>query len=281
MRQPGYPPKWTGRRQSWITPRERPGEGGWRACSRGAAAPFRSAARCAPDRSAERPADDVDDLLDVPVDIALLGGRPDAALDVVLEDEHRERVDGGAQGARLLEDVDAVLLTLDHPGDPADLALDAREPADELRLVAGVAVAEVVSGVGNAPNDTPGGYLPQAGDLLGERLHSPRMDPLDHRLVLPDGPRCTVCDERVPADRVKLLAWRDDLCFLRLDCSACLSTTLGFSAGGQMDGQRVVTPPDPISTDDVLDMHQLLAAWRGDLTGLLLQDDRGRAETSR
>jgi hypothetical protein len=68
---------------------------------------------------------------------------------VVLEDEHGERIDGGAQGARLLEDVDAVLLALDHPADPADLALDPGEAADELRLVAGVAVAEVV-GVGGA-----------------------------------------------------------------------------------------------------------------------------------
>lgn len=107
------------------------------------------------------------------------------------------------------------------------------------------------------------------------------MDPLDHRLALSDGHRCTVCDERVPAARVKLLAWRDDLAFLQLDCGACLSTTLGFVLAGVGDESAPLHRPDPISSDDVLDMHQLLATWRGDLTGLLATDRRGRAESSR
>ncbi len=115
------------------------------------------------------------------------------------------------------------------------------------------------------------------------------MDPLDHLLALPDGPQCSVCDERVPIDRVKVLAWRDDLVFLELDCDGCLSTTLGFVLGGRADGPAEAptdAPTDapqaePISSDDVLDMHQLLASWRGDLTGLLAQDDRGPAESAR
>jgi hypothetical protein len=107
------------------------------------------------------------------------------------------------------------------------------------------------------------------------------MDPLDHLLALPDGHRCSVCDERVPAGRVKLLAWRDDLAFLQLDCSACLSTTLGFVLAGRSDGPAETQAAAPISSDDVLDMHQLLATWRGDLTGLLTRDARGRAESSR
>ena len=107
------------------------------------------------------------------------------------------------------------------------------------------------------------------------------MDPLDHLLALSDGHRCTVCDERVPADRVKLLAWRDDLAFLQLDCGACLSTTLGFVVAGRGDEPAPVRGGDPISSDDLLDMHQLLATWRGDLTGLLARDDRSRAEPSR
>ena len=107
------------------------------------------------------------------------------------------------------------------------------------------------------------------------------MDPLDHLLALPDGLNCTVCDERVPATRVRLLAWRDDLAFLQLDCAACASTTLGFVLGGQADGPAPAREGDPISSDDVLDMHQLLATWRGDLAGLLGSDDRGRADSSR
>jgi hypothetical protein len=107
------------------------------------------------------------------------------------------------------------------------------------------------------------------------------MDPLDHLLALSDGHRCTVCDERVPVDRVKLLAWRDDLAFLQLDCTACLSTTLGFVVAGDGGGPAPEQGAAPISSDDVLDMHQLLAGWRGDLTGLLAQADRGRAAPSR
>ena len=105
------------------------------------------------------------------------------------------------------------------------------------------------------------------------------MDPLDHRLVLPDGLRCTVCEERVPADRLELLAWRDELVFLQIDCGSCLSTTLGFVVSGTPDEHGDVPAP-PITSDDVLDMHQFLASWRGDLSGLL-GSDRGRPEPSR
>lgn len=107
------------------------------------------------------------------------------------------------------------------------------------------------------------------------------MDPLDHLRVLPDGLRCTVCDERVPADRLTLLARRDDLDFLQLDCAACLSTTLGFVQAGRGEEPAERSQPARITSDDVLDMHQLLATWRGDLSGLLTRDARGRAESSR
>lgn len=111
------------------------------------------------------------------------------------------------------------------------------------------------------------------------------MDPLDHLLALSDGLRCTVCDERVPVDRVRLLAWRDDLAFLSIDCGACLSTTLGFIVAGQADDAPADDPAAaeaaPITSDDVLDMHQFLATWRGDLSGLLGRGERGRADPSR
>lgn len=106
------------------------------------------------------------------------------------------------------------------------------------------------------------------------------MDPLDHLRALPDELRCSVCEERVPADRLTLLAWRDDLVFLQLDCAGCLSTTLGFVLGGRGDEPDEPPRPAPISSDDVLDMHQLLATWRGDLAGLLATDARSRAESS-
>jgi hypothetical protein len=101
------------------------------------------------------------------------------------------------------------------------------------------------------------------------------MDPLDHLTAPPDGLRCTVCDERVPAARVRVLAWRDDLAFLQLDCPSCASTTLGFVLGGRSDEPAPSHEGEPITSDDVLDMHQLLATWQGDLSDLLGSNDRG------
>jgi hypothetical protein len=95
------------------------------------------------------------------------------------------------------------------------------------------------------------------------------MDPLDHLDPLPDGLRCSVCDEPVPVARVRLLARRDDLVFLQIDCPACSSATLGFVLDGRMDGAAPAIDRPPIDADDVLDMHELLAGWQGGLTGLL------------
>lgn len=102
------------------------------------------------------------------------------------------------------------------------------------------------------------------------------MDPLDHLIALPDGLRCSVCDERVPSTRIRLLARRDDLSFLEIECGACLSTTLGFVLGGQSDESEPRLEAPPVSSDDVIDMHQLLASWRGDLTSLLRPDESSR-----
>jgi hypothetical protein len=113
------------------------------------------------------------------------------------------------------------------------------------------------------------------------------MDPLDHLLALPDGLRCSVCDERVPATRIRTLARRDDLTFIEIDCEACASSTLGFVLAGRTDepAPMPVQHGEPISTDDVLDMHRLLASWRGNLGDLLARDahdrDGGRAEPGR
>jgi hypothetical protein len=95
---------------------------------------------------AEGPADDIDHLVDVGVGLAVLGCRSDAALNVVLQDEDRQRIDRRAQGGRLLEDVDAVFLALDHPGDATDLALHPGEAADQAGLVLRIAVAKVGRG---------------------------------------------------------------------------------------------------------------------------------------
>ncbi len=120
----------------------------------------------------------------------------------------------------------------------------------------------------------PGGIRGKIGAGGGspeEGLHSLRMDPLDHLRALPDAMPCSVCGERVPGDGVRLLAWRDEIAFVQLDCLACLSTTLGFAIDGRPEDAGAERDPwqPPVSADDVLDMHQFLAGWRGDLASLL------------
>lgn len=263
----------------------REGAGGGRTSpASGSNDPADSASRGAPDRPAEGSPDHVDHLIDVALRIALLGRRADTAGDMVFEDEHRERVDRRSKGRGLLEDVHAVLLPLDHSGDAPDLALDSRQATDQLGLVAAVGVPEGVRmgsglggrlGIGHASMILPRGigFNPPAGPV--DRLHSARMDPLDHLRALPDGLLCTVCEERVPAVDVRVVASREDVSFLRIDCPGCRSTTLGIlqAETGLADGPSVPRSRGshgarPISADDVLDMHEFLATWHGDLETL-------------
>lgn len=98
------------------------------------------------------------------------------------------------------------------------------------------------------------------------------MDPRDLLRAFPDGIPCTVCNETVPIARIQLLARRDDMTFVQVDCAACRSTSLGFLADpARRPGVAEPADPDapPISTDDVIEMHQFLASWRGDVHGLV------------
>ena len=165
---------------------------------------------------------------------ALRGG-PDAALDVVLEDEDRQRIDRGPQGGRLLEDVDAVLLALDHPRDAPDLALHPRQAADELGLVLRVAVAEVAGVRARrrvARSIAHGSMIPPGYRTQADRAPGPvRYTWLDgsRRSSRPhsDGVTCTACGASVPAEWIRILANRDDLAFVELDCAGCGSRALG------------------------------------------------------
>jgi DUF971 family protein len=88
------------------------------------------------DRLAQGPADDIQHLLYVAIGVALLGRVPDAALDVIFEDEKSDGVYRCPQSRRLLEDVDAVFPALNHALDATDLARDAAQPPNEDRLIA-------------------------------------------------------------------------------------------------------------------------------------------------
>jgi len=114
------------------------------------------------------------------------------------------------------------------------------------------------------------------------------MDPRDQLRPLLDGVGCTVCGSLVPAERIRILAHRDDLAFVELSCPGCGSTTLGMLQAAA-DGSAVLdvapfgelTPADearrtgtgPITAQDVKAARAFLAGWDGDLVGLLRHSD--------
>jgi hypothetical protein len=72
---------------------------------------------------------------------------------VAVEQPQRHLVEGGLDGRDLGDDVDAVLVLVDHVGHAADLALDAAQAGLELLLV------HAVAGHGaSSPSHAPPGY---------------------------------------------------------------------------------------------------------------------------
>ncbi len=113
------------------------------------------------------------------------------------------------------------------------------------------------------------------------------MDDADRLAAALAGLACTACGRAVPPARISVVAQRDSLAFLVLDCGACASRTLGlmtwddadgvgtarFDLGrrgefGPIDEARFDGAP-PVDGDDVLSMHTFLAGYEGDLRGLL------------
>jgi hypothetical protein len=94
------------------------------------------------------------------------------------------------------------------------------------------------------------------------------MDPLDHARPDPDGTTCAVCEGPVPAESIHLLARRDDLAFVQLECGACRSLTLAFVLASRPGA----TAAAPVTGDDVLEMHDLLSGWHGGLRELLARE---------
>jgi hypothetical protein len=119
------------------------------------------------------------------------------------------------------------------------------------------------------------------------------MGPSDHPRPLPDGAMCTACGAPVPTGRIRILARRDDLAFVELDCLACGSAALGLLIDSAAPGGEPIldVAGDPeavghaagsgsvraITTADVEAIRDDLAAWDGDLVGWLdALEDSGR-----
>jgi hypothetical protein len=112
----------------------------------------------------------------------------------------------------------------------------------------------------------------------------------DRPRLLPDSAACSACGATVPDRRLRILAHRDDVAFVELDCPACHSTTLGLLMGDAdgagpttldlADDLPTTTLRDraggrPISADDVDAIRRDLAGWDGDLVGWLEALERG------
>ena len=108
------------------------------------------------------------------------------------------------------------------------------------------------------------------------------MGPRDRPSPLPDGAPCTACGAPVPTGRIRLLASRDGLAFVRLVCDDCGNDAIGLlvedvtgdgrildlaADGTPAVGSRSTTPA--ITAADVEEVRRDLAAWTGDLVGWL------------
>jgi predicted RNA-binding Zn-ribbon protein involved in translation (DUF1610 family) len=102
---------------------------------------------------------------------------------------------------------------------------------------------------------------------------------------------CPACGRRYRGSKVRLLAERDGLFFVDLDCAQCGSHTVAIVTVEIDESQALITDisdlnlsPDelpehlgeplpvgaaPVTADDVLEMHEFLAAFKGDARKLL------------
>lgn len=102
---------------------------------------------------------------------------------------------------------------------------------------------------------------------------------------------CPACGRRYRGSRIRLLAERDGLFFVDLDCSRCGSHTVAivtverdesdFAIADASDiglpvevlgarrAERLPAGAAPVGADDVLEMHEFLASFEGDMDALL------------
>ena len=96
---------------------------------------------------AKQAADGIGGFLDLDVDrfgpkfwIGLGGGSDDAMADMLLHESEAYGVEGLGDGGNLGQDVNAVLVLINHPGDAANLSFNPSEPAQVRLFVSGVAM---------------------------------------------------------------------------------------------------------------------------------------------
>ncbi len=113
------------------------------------------------------------------------------------------------------------------------------------------------------------------------------MGPRDRLRARLGGSTCAACGAPVRDEGIRLLAHRDEIVFVGLDCQRCGSEGLAIETLPTADDERVrwtdgptfgeFGPVDeirfvgarPIVADDVLAMHRFLAGYRGPLDRLV------------
>jgi predicted RNA-binding Zn-ribbon protein involved in translation (DUF1610 family) len=105
---------------------------------------------------------------------------------------------------------------------------------------------------------------------------------------------CPACGRRYRGSKIRLLAERDGLFFVDLDCARCGSHTVAIVTVEMDETTASITeisdlslsndelpehygeelPPGaaPVTADDVLEMHEYLAAFKGDISHLFPHD---------
>lgn len=105
---------------------------------------------------------------------------------------------------------------------------------------------------------------------------------------------CAACGFAYGETGIRVLAERDGLFFVDLACDMCGSSATAIVTVAVDDdaGPQAVDPElvraavpapasAPIDLDDVLDVHQVLDAWHGDLVGLLRHLDGAEGTVAR
>ena len=129
----------------------------------------------------------------------------------------------------------------------------------------------------------PGAHI--ARPRLSDGLDSQSMDSPDWLRTQLTSFTCPACGRRYRGSKMRLLAERDGLFFVDLDCSRCASHTVAIVTVELDDSEVSIEVSDadlfdhlgeelpagaaPVTADDVLDVHQFLARYDGDLDGLV------------
>jgi hypothetical protein len=95
------------------------------------------------------------------------------------------------------------------------------------------------------------------------------MDRTERNAPRLDGACCAACGGPVPEANLRVLARRDDLAFVEVDCPSCRSAGLAMVVGdgGRQEGPIGWEAP-PIDFEDVEAIRRFLAGYRGDVHGL-------------